>query len=63
MRFHNLSENERELSPAPLLSNKYGGPLSPTDSVKRIPNLRISGTDKTIGGDFSRSSQLTTVLF
>jgi hypothetical protein len=61
MRFHNLPENERDLSPAPLLSNQYGGPLSPADSV-RIPKLRISGTDQTIGGDFSRSSQLTTVI-
>jgi hypothetical protein len=60
MRFHNLPENERNLSPAPLLTNQYVGPNSPVES-KRIPKLRIKGTDKTIGGDFSRSAELTTV--
>jgi len=61
MRFHNLSENERALSAAPPLSPTPTGPKSPTAESMRIPKLRISGTDKTIGGDFSRSAQLTTV--
>src|SRR3981189_1981905 len=60
MRFHNLSEHERNLSPAPLLTSPYIGGTSPLES-KRIPKLRINGTNKTIGGDFSRSAELTTV--
>ena len=60
MRFHNLPDHERNLSPAPLLSNHYVGPTSPVES-RRIPKLRINGTNKTIGGDFSRSAELTTV--
>jgi hypothetical protein len=62
MRFFNLPENERALSPAPLLSaGEYNGPMSPTDSIRRVPNLKIKGTDDRTGADFSRSSQLTTV--
>src|SRR5271154_275678 len=46
MRFQNLSENERALSPAPIISP----PKSPAVESMRIPKLRISGTDHTIGG-------------
>ena len=62
MRFHNLLENERALSAPPPLSPTPSGPKSPTAETTRIPKLHISGTDQTIGGDFSRSAQLTTVF-
>jgi len=61
MRFHNLPENERALSPAPLFSTEYVDSRSPTDSVRRIPNLKIKGTETTIGADLLHSSKLTTV--
>jgi len=57
MRFHNLTETERALSPAPVIAP----PKSPAVESMRIPKLRISATNESIGGDFSRSSELTSV--
>jgi len=54
-RFDSLPLQERSLSPIP--------PETPSlDSGKRIPRIKISGTDRTTGGGFSLSAEVTIVI-
>jgi hypothetical protein len=54
LRFQNLEENERALSGAPTRSAQV-------PDLTQVPNLKIKNGDEIAGGDFMRSSTLTTV--